>query len=161
VKYSGILQRRILGFQTWSLRCKEEKTDVFSISFSPLRVGRTKRYSSSMKPDSAADPLSIPAARGFSTLRTPSAAGAYPCSYNLQRSPVRDGARKFPRSVQPCRRRDEKQSGTDSGEAHLRGLETKAIIRLCIHSKSQLITRPRRRQLKFSPKVRTVSAQSP
>ena len=56
---------------------------------------------------------------------------------------------------------NEKTKGTDSSETRWRDLETKSIFRLCIYSKSQLISRPRRRQLKFSKKVRTVSAQSP
>ena len=52
------------------VRLREEKTYVFSISFSLLRGGRTR--------GSVATLLSITPTRGFSTLRTPSAAGAYP-----------------------------------------------------------------------------------
>ena len=68
---------------------------------------------------------------------------------------------KIPAKLQPCRRRDETTAGTYPSESHLRDLETKINSRLCNHLKPKLISRPRRRQLKSSQKVRTVSAQSP
>ena len=64
----------------------------------------------------------------------------------------------IPLGLQPCRRRDENQRGTDSSETDWRGLETKSAFRLCNHSKPQLISRPRRRRYSFGFTNSTVSA---